>query len=225
MVQKIALTVLWVGFGVYAFFLAPPNRSDTLDLIFNLSSGQTQGINPLIVALFNIMGVLPMAYSCLAYLDGRGQKIPAWLFASASFFVGAFALLPYLILRQSSPSFSGQKNWFLKLLDSRFVGTLIAIGAIALLSYGITQGNWANFVQQWQTSRFIHVMSLDFCVLCLLFPILIKDDMTRRGIKDSSLFWVVTLLPLIGPMTYLALRPPTIESVPESAPEFAHAGE
>lgn len=211
MVQKIALTLLWIGFVGYAFLLAPPNDPDTLDLILNLSTGKIQGINPLIVALFNIMGVLPMAYSCLTFLDGRGQKIPAWLFTTASFGVGAFALLPYLIFRQPKPTFTGQKNWFLKILDSRITGIFVALGAIALLIYGVTQGDWNNFVQQWQTSRFIHVTSLDFCLLCLLFPVLIKDDMARRGLQNSPLFWAVALIPLFGPLAYLVLRPPTIE--------------
>ncbi|NJR50186.1 MAG: DUF2834 domain-containing protein [Leptolyngbyaceae cyanobacterium CSU_1_3] len=210
MLRKVALVLLWVGFVSYAFLLAPPDRPDTLDLIKNLATGQIQGINPLIVGLFNIMGVWPLIYSCVLFLDGRGQKIPAWFFASASFGVGAFALLPYLFLRQPNPTFVGQKSWLLRILDSRWTGALIGLGAIALLTYGLTQGNWGDFIQQWQTSRFIHVMSLDFCLLCLLFPTLLKDDMTRRGLSDGKIFWAVSLLPLIGPIVYLSLRPPTI---------------
>lgn len=211
MLKKAALFLLWIGFVSYAFLLAPPDRPDTLDLIKNLSTGQVQGINPLIVALFNIMGVLPLIYSCILFIDGRGQKIPAWLFASASFGVGAFALLPYLFLRQPNPTFPGQKNWFLKLLDSRWTGALIGVGAIGLLAYGIIQGDWGDFVQQWKTSRFIHVMSLDFCLLCLLFPTLLRDDMARRGLSDSRIFWAISLVPLLGAIAYLAFRPATIE--------------
>jgi len=75
-----------------------------------------------------------------------------------------------------------------------------------LLTYGITQGNWADFVQQWQTSRFIHVMSLDFCLLCLLIPALLGDDMERRGLKDNGLFWAIALTPLLGTLAYLSTR-------------------
>jgi hypothetical protein len=212
MLRKVALALLWVGFVSYAFLLAPPDRPDeTFELIKNLSTGQIQGINPLIVALFNIMGVFPLIYSCVMFMDGKGQKIPAWLFATASFGVGAFSILPYLIFRQPNPTFPGQKNWFLKVLDSRWTGGLIGLGAIALLTYGVTQGNWNEFVQQWQTSRFIHVMSLDFCLLCALFPTLLGDDMARRGLQDSRIFWAVSLVPLLGAIAYLALRPPVIE--------------
>ena len=208
MVRSIAFWLLWASFSAYAFLLAPPDQPDTFALIQNLSTGQWDGINPLVIALFNIMGVLPMLYACLLFSDGRGQKVPAWPFAVASFGVGAFALLPYLALRKPNPTFPGEKNALLKLLDSRWTGLVLSIGAIALLIYGLTAGDWSDFVQQWQTSRFIHVMSLDFCLLCLLFPALIGDDMARRGLKDKRILWAVALVPLLGTLAYLTLRSP-----------------
>jgi len=208
MQQKIALWALWLGFITYAFVFAPPDSPETWKTIQNLSTGQLAGINPLVIALFNIMGVLPLLYSCLLYIDGRVQKVPAWLFSAASFAVGAFALIPYLALREPNGTFVGQKNWWLKIMDSRWTGGLVAIATLALLFYGLTNGDWNDFVQQWQTSRFIHVMSLDFCLLCLLFPVLLKDDMTRRGLKDQRIFWAVALVPLLGAIAYVTLRPP-----------------
>lgn len=209
--RQTALWLLWAGFVLYAFLLAPPDQPNQLELIKNLSTGNWEGINPAVVALFNIMGVLPLLYAAVLFLDGRGQKTPAWIFASAAFGVGAFAILPYLALRRSNPTFEGSKSWLLKLLDSRIFGGFVALGAIGLLVYGVTAGDWSNFAQQWQTSRFIHVMSLDFCLLCLLFPILLPDDMARRGLSDRRIFWAVALLPLLGPLAYITLRPPIRE--------------
>ncbi|HEY9804783.1 MAG TPA: DUF2834 domain-containing protein [Leptolyngbyaceae cyanobacterium] len=206
MVRKIAFGVLWLGFLFYAFVLAPPNQPDTFELIKNLSTGQWQGINPLVITLFNLMGIWPMIYSALLFIDGRGQKIPAWLFASASFGVGAFALLPYLTLRKTNPAFPGTKNTLIKLLDSRITGIILTIGTVILVSYGLLQGDWSNFIQQWQSDRFIHVMSLDFCLLCLIFPALLKDDMSRRD-WQTQLYWIFALIPLFGPLIYLCLRP------------------
>ena len=215
MARKIGFWLLWVGLVSYAFLLAPPNQPDTFELIKNLSTGQWTGINPLIIALFNIMGVWPMIYGCLLFIDGRGQKIPAWPFATFSFGVGAFALLPYLALREPNTQFSGQKNLFLKILDSRWLGLILTIGSVILVSYGLLGADWADYVQQFQTSRFIHVMSLDFCLLCLIFPALLGDDMARRGINNPALFWTVALIPLFGPLAYLCLRPPLPESTAE----------
>lgn len=216
MIRKVALWTLWIGLAAYAFTLAPPDRPDTLELIKNLSTGNIAGINPLIVALFNIMGLLPLLYACVLYVDGRGQKLPAWLFSAGSFAVGAFALLPYLALRQPNPDFVGEKSGLLKITDSRWFGGGVAIGSIALLVYGLTQGDWSDFVDQWQTSRFIHVMSLDFCLLCLLFPVLLKDDMARRGWQNPRVFWAVALLPLFGALAYVTLRPPLDSAVAPS---------
>jgi hypothetical protein len=212
MFRKIGFWLIWIAFSTYAFVFAPPDSPETLTLITNLSTGKIAEINPLIVALFNIMGLWPIIYSCVLFADGRGQKIPAWLFAILSFGVGAFALLPYLALRQPNPEFVGNKNTFLKVLDSRFTGIILTLGAAGLVAFGLTTGDWSDFISQWQTSRFIHVMSLDFCMLSLLFPALLGDDMARRGMHNSTVFWAVTLVPLFGPLVYLCTR----QSLPEN---------
>ncbi|MEG3927061.1 DUF2834 domain-containing protein [Microcoleus sp. D3_18a_C4] len=212
MFRKIGFGLLWIAFITYAFVFAPPDSPEkTITLITNISTGKIADINPLIVALFNLMGVWPLIYSCVLFADGRGQKIPAWLFGVLSFGIGAFALLPYLALRQPNPEFSGHKNIFLKILDSRFTGFFLTLAAVGLVAFGLTKGDWSDFIGQWQTSRFIHVMSLDFCMLCLLFPALLGDDMARRGMQSSIAFWAVTLVPLFGPLAYLCTRKPLPE--------------
>ena len=207
MAKRISFWLLWIGLIAYAFLFAPPDRPDTLSLIQNLSTGNWDGINPLVIALFNIMGILPMVYACFLLIDGRGQTVRAFPFVIGSFAVGAFALLPYLALRQPNSSFQGEVAGLIRLVDARWTGRAIALATLGLLTYGITQGNWADFVQQWQTSRFIHVMSLDFCLLCLLIPALLGDDMERRGLKDNGLFWAIALTPLLGTLAYLSTRP------------------
>jgi hypothetical protein len=222
MVRKIAFGLLWLGFTTYAFFLAPPEQPGTFELIKNLSTGQWQGINPLVIALFNLMGIWPIIYSAVVFIDGREQKISAWPFATASFGVGAFALLPYLALREPNNKFVGKKNTLLKLLDSRVTGVVLTVATVLLVVYGLTGGDWDNFVQQWQTNRFINVMSLDFCLLCLLFPALLGDDMARRVWKNPQMFWLIALIPLFGPLIYLCVRPPLpevgVEAIPSQQP-------
>ncbi|MGF1486305.1 MAG: DUF2834 domain-containing protein [Prochloraceae cyanobacterium] len=215
MYRKIGFGLLWASFVIYAFVFAPPQQPDTIELIKNMSTGEWEGINPLIIALFNIMGILPMMYGCFLFSDGRGQKILAWPFASGSFFFGAFALLPYLALREPNPNFIGEKNWFIKVWDSRIAAIFITIGAIYLLAFGFLNGDWTDFFQQWQTSRFIHVMSLDFCLLCLLFPALLGDDFAKRGIEENSWLRRISFIPFFGILAYLCLRP----SLPESGLE------
>lgn len=210
MLRKIGFGLLWLGFLSYAFIFAPPDQPDTWELIQRLSLGKWQDINPLVIALFNLMGIWPVIYSAVLLSDGTGQKIRAWPFAVASFAVGAFAVLPYLALRSPNPEFSGRKTLLLKLLDSPVTGVILTIVVVILLAYGYT-GDVANFIQHFQSSRFIHVMSLDFCLLCLLFPTLLGDDMARRGVKNQGFFWLIALIPLLGPLIYLSVRPPLPE--------------
>ena len=208
MYKSVAFWLLWIGFITYAFALAPPNQSDTFTLIQHLSLGQWGDINPLIIALFNLMGIWPLIYSALMYSDGHGQPVPAWLFAIASFALGGFAILPYLALRQPNSSFLGCPGRFIHLVESHWLGGAIALGSLTLLGYGFIAGDWGNFVEQWQQSRFIHVMSLDFCLLSSLVGVLLGDDMARHGLSDRRIFWAIVLTPLIGIVTYLCLRPP-----------------
>lgn len=208
MLPKVTLALVWIGFIVYAFSFAPPQQPETFALISDLATGNWEGINPLVIALFNIMGILPAVYASILLIDGRGQKIMAAPFVLLSFGVGIFALLPYFVLRQPNPVWKGEKNWLLKIVDSRILAIILALSAISLLVLGFTQGNWTDFVRQWQTSRFIHVMSLDYCLLCLFFPVVIKDDLARRGIYNRGIFWTISSLPLLGTLVYLCLRPP-----------------
>ena len=221
--RVIALGVAWISFSIYAFVFAPPNQPDTFDLIMAMSSGDWDGINPLILALFNVMGILPLMYGAMLFTDGRGQKLPAWAFSTGSFFLGAFALMPYLVFRRDNPTFEGKKNWWLKWQDSKILGALTLVGLVTLFFYGFSQGDWADYVARFQGDRFIHVMSLDFCALSLLFPTLLKDDLARRGLADKNwIFWAIALTPPFGTAIYLTLRPPTIE---QTAPETAQQNE
>jgi hypothetical protein len=213
MFDKRLFWLLWLGFVGYAFLLAPPDRSDTLQLIIDLSTGKWAGINPLIIALFNLMGILPMVYAALILIDGKTQRIPAGLFCAASFGVGAFAILPYLALREPNSRPIGDRSGIIKIVDSRWLGILLSIGTVVLLAYGIGRGDWVDFVQQWRTSRFIHVMSLDFCLLCLLLPVLINDDLQRRSFTNPAAIRLLSLIPLFGGLIYLCIRP----SLPETA--------
>lgn len=214
MFDKRLFWLLWLGFVGYAFVLAPPDRPDTLQLIIDLSTGKWAGINPLIIALFNLMGILPMVYAALMLIDGKTQRISAGLFSAVSFGVGAFAILPYLALREPNSRPIGDRNGMIKLVDSRWLGILLSIGTIILLVYGISNGDWADFRQQWRTSRFIHVMSLDFCLLALLLPVLINDDIQRRNFTNPAAIRVLSLIPLFGGLIYLCIRPSLTDTPP-----------
>jgi hypothetical protein len=210
MVRKVILWLLWMGFIIYVLFLAPPiHWQATLILLTNLLTFQLTKINSIVTSLFSLIGVGIFIYSCVLFFDGRMQKIPFYPFAIASLGTGIIGLIPYLALRESNREFTGAKDSFLKLLDSRLTGVFLMLFTISLFAYAILAGDWQNFIEQFQSDRFINGMSLAFCLFCLLLPTVLGDDLARRGyLSDSLLFWLIALIPLFGPLAYLCLRPP-----------------
>jgi len=214
MVRKVVLCLIWVGFVAYTLWLAPLDQPDTWPLVKKLLTFQYGEVNAILVAIFWLMGVWPMIYACLMFADGRMQKIPAWPYFIGSNGTGIICLTPYLILRESNEEFKGIKDKWLRILDRRSTGIALLLSTIALFAYAIIAGDWGDYVQGFQTRHFVHLISLDFCFMCLLFPLtsLFDDDMARRGIKDARIYWAVALVPLFGPLVYLCLRSPLSET-------------
>jgi len=213
MARRLVLWLVWFGFIVYLLLFAPPLPSDTFQPVQALLTGQIPRINPVILSLFSMVGIWLLIYSCLIFVDGRMQRLPAWAFVLASVATGTVALIPYLALREPNQSFSGSKDSWLELLESRLTGIILTVSTIILLAFALLFGDWSAFGQEFQTNRFIHGMSLAFILFCLLFPYptLLSDDMARRGLtSESQLFWLVALVPLFGPLVYLCLRPPIL---------------
>jgi hypothetical protein len=165
-----------------------------------------------VITLFSLMGVWSLVYACLMFIDEQMQDIPALPSFLASNGSRVIGMIPYLILREPSQEFLGHKNYLLKILDSQITGIVLALTTLGLVVYAIIAGDWGDFVHQFQASHFIHLMSWDFCLMYLVFPSLLGDDMARRGLRNSSIFWTVALMPLLGPLAYLCFRPPLPET-------------
>lgn len=211
--RKGILWLVWLGFIGYVLLFAPPFQPDTFQPIQTLLAGQLPSINPVVVSLFSLVGIWLLIYSCLIFSDGKMQKLPAWIFMLASAGTGVLALIPYLALREPNQQFSGAKDAWLEYLESPLSGIILTVSTVVLLLYALFFGNWSAFGHEFLTNRFIHAMSLAFCLFCLLFPFptLLGDDMARRGLSSNSqLFQLVAWVPLFGPLAYLCLRPPLL---------------
>ncbi|MEO0853629.1 MAG: DUF2834 domain-containing protein [Cyanobacteria bacterium J06648_11] len=216
--RRVLYSGLWIALVVYATAFAPPDRpEETRALLETLISGNVADLNPLLVAEFNLMGVLPLAFWCVLLADGRGQKLPAWPFAALMMGVGGFALLPYMAWRQPVYPVPGKPTIGLKLWDSRWIALLISLGALVLLGYGLAAGDFGAFWVQWRSQRFVHVMTLDFILLCALLPVLIYDDLPRRHLEPGWPFWATCAIPLLGPLAYLCWRPRLTFADPQGA--------
>lgn len=210
MLRKLLLWGIWIGFTAYTLQLAPLDRAYTWYVGQKLLTCQWQDLNAFLPAIFWFMGIWSMIYGCLMFADGRMQSFRAWPYFFGSNFTGVMTLLPYLIFRRSHQEFEGEKDQWLRMFDQRSMGFLLFGLTIVLLAYAWIAGDWQDFVQQFHNRAFVHLISLDFCCMQLIFPIttLFEDDMARRGWHDARIYWLVVLLPLFGPLLYLCVRPP-----------------
>ena len=214
--RRVGLWCIWFSFVAYTIRLAPLDRAYTWYLGRKLITLQWSDINAYIPAIFSLMGVMPVVYACLMFVDGRMQPFRAWTYFAGSNFTGVICLLPYLLFRRRNQAFYGTKNIVLQLLDRHSTGIALLVSAIALITYAIVVSDWEDYVQQFYTQPFVHLISLDFCLICLIFPItdLFDDDMARRNVTNARFFWSLALIPLFGSLIYLCLRPPLGETQP-----------
>ncbi len=215
-VRKITFALVWLSLVIYSVIFtvsqvkssSPEAFQQDLDLIINMSIIEWDGINPIVIAIFFIMGIFPLVYGAFILFDSDKQQVSPYPFFVTSFGLGAFALLPYFALRQPDTIWQKEKGLLLKILDSRVTAVVSSVSILAFIIWGAINGDWSDFVTQWHNSQFIHVMSIDFCLLCFLLPAaILKDDMKRRGIEDSKLFLIAALIPLFGSLVYWCVRP------------------
>ncbi|MBE9240518.1 hypothetical protein [Synechocystis salina] len=209
--NRLALAGLWLALVIFAFGFAPPSDPQTLALIKALSLGQWQDINPVIIALFNLMGIWPMAYAAMLIGDRQGRKFPAWPFVAGSFFLGAFALLPYLVIwppptQTDSQTSNSASSKVAKFWRSPWLGRILFLLAIACALGAVLLGDWGDYWQQLQTNQFIAVMSSDFLCLTLAFPLLLAQNLHHGQGMRSSLLTPMAMVPLFGALAYLSIR-------------------
>lgn len=101
------------------------------------------------------MGVWPLVYACLMFINEWMQPIPAWPSVLASNGSGVIGMMPYLLLRESRPYFSGKKDLLIKLLAARLTGIALLVSPLGLIIYVLSSGNFDKFIKQWQIRRFL----------------------------------------------------------------------
>nr|AFK43448.1 unknown [Lotus japonicus] len=216
---SILLFFLWAALMYYVFFLSP-DQTPTRDLYFlkkllNLKGDDGFRMNEVLVSMWYIMGLRPLAYSMLLLPTGRSSesKIPVWPFLILSCFGGVYALLPYFVLWKppAPPVEETQlKTWPLNFLESKVTAVISLAAGIGLITYAGLSGDdvWKEFYQYFRESKFIHIMTIDFTLLSTLAPFWVYNDMTtRKWFDKGSRLLPVSLIPFLGPGLYLLLRP------------------
>ncbi|XP_042442864.1 uncharacterized protein LOC122027917 [Zingiber officinale] len=219
-ITSVLLFGLWAGLMYYVFQLAP-NQTPYRDMyflqkLFFLKGDDGFVMNRVLVAVWWMMGLWPLVYSMLLLPTGRSSrsKVPVWPFLVASFFVGAYALIPYFVLWKPPPPAVEEEeltNWPLNFLDSKVTAMITIIAGLGLIVYaGLADGAvWMEFYQYCRESKLIHVTVIDFLLCTAFAPFWVYNDMTARGwMNKGSWLLPIALIPLVGPALYVLLRPP-----------------
>ena len=159
---RLAAAALWCSLMGIALFTAPPGSPQTGELIERLVTAKLEGQNLSLFALFNLMGVWPLAMAVALRTDPRWWK---WPFLVLSFFLGAFALLPYLVLRPWLEPRREPSSFIGRLFSSRWVVRALGLATVCFGALFFL-GGLGEFGRLFRTQQFPYVMSFDFLAFC-----------------------------------------------------------
>ncbi|MBD3207086.1 hypothetical protein GF319_12190 [Candidatus Bathyarchaeota archaeon] len=143
-----------------------------------------------------------MVFAVLVLEESKSQDFLTWPFILLSFFTGGFVYLIYFSLRQSVdeklPSTNLQRR-----IEKRRNMYLLIIVTITLLLYGFIFGDFRGYLQSFNQNNLVHIMTIDFLLLSLLFPLLMIDDMMREKIYKLRKFILFSIFSVLGATFYL----------------------
>ncbi|MBN9655022.1 hypothetical protein J0K78_12150 [Halobacillus sp. GSS1] len=186
----------WMGFILYAFFLAPDGNHGYLGQLLTMDEP-----DPLLLMVFSFLGIYPLVFVALLIGEDR-SRLPLWPFLLGMFMLGAFALMPYFFLSNARNVKKGRiPDWLVKVFHTRFFIFVLIFVTAALLWYGTVYGDFISYRQAFQTSNFVHVMTIDFIVLTGLSIFVIYWKEHRRG-RANQRHWT-GVIPIFGALFYL----------------------
>jgi hypothetical protein len=208
--KKIFLVTVWVLGWIHVFWFSPDDGSSMQDFIVAVMQVNTAVVDPLVFMVFNLLGIWPIVMVAMLVQDNQG-RLKAWPFAFSSMVLGNSALYLYLFFRRKQQGYVSPKTMLVRFAESKITAVVLLMSTLALMLYGLAQGSFAAYAKAWQANYMVNVMTIDFFLFAIAFAAVLGDDMRRRNMKVDSLFWLYVLVPVLGAVTYLAVRPPLAE--------------
>jgi hypothetical protein len=183
---------------VYAVFLAPGSSNASDPIMMNLLSGRFQEVDPLVTAVFSMLGIYPVIFLMLLFPKDK-HRLPAWPFALLSFGLGAFSILPYMAVRGKKTRSKTRVPLPVEkfLLHPIFISVLLLV---TLIVYGTAfYGSLQAYTEAFTASHLVSVMTIDFFIVIWLCYDLLKKDWGCR-------YALLAFLPALGPLLLLLFR-------------------
>ncbi|WP_394218287.1 hypothetical protein [Halobacillus trueperi] len=195
-VRQVLFLTGWIAFILYAFFLAPGGDLGYLDQLLTMDEP-----DPFLMMVFSFLGIYPLVFVALLTGEDR-SRLPLWPFLLGMFMLGAFALMPYFFLSKAREVKGGRMpDWLVRVFHTRFVSFVLMAGTAVLLWYGVVYGDGPAYWRAFQTSNFVHVMTIDFIVLTVLSIFVIYWKERRIG-RANQRHWIGAI-PIFGALFYL----------------------
>ena len=175
-------------------------RPDWWPWVVDLMMGRFEDTNPIIVAHFYCMGLWPILLLIQLRQQWFSKPIPALPFALGAFGLGAFALLPWMVLRAASQVESKPPS---ANRIERGLALVIGLLGLVFLGVGFALGDLSSWVQTVTQDNFVWTMSADFVVLWGMSIGFAREQ--ESGESPSR--WTRTLIPLIGTAWWCLTRP------------------
>ncbi|SDO58891.1 hypothetical protein [Alkalicoccus daliensis] len=196
--MKKRFAVVFVLLVSYAVFLAPGGENGGGPTFPQLITGQFEGVDPLVTAVFSMLGIYPVIFALLLIPKDR-YRLPAWPFVLLSFGLGAFSILPYMAFRGSRNKETARGPRLLHHgITHPLLLILLLIISIAVYLVGIA-GSFSAYGEAFMNSGLVSVMTIDFLVVIWLTYYILRYDWQLRHT------WL-TFIPAIGPLILILWR-------------------
>lgn len=197
--------IIWILLLVYAFFLAPGQGNGNDPVFTEVFAGNWPAIDPLVLTVFNSLGIFPLVFLTLL-LRNDTKRWPAWPFSIVSFALGAFALLPYFAFGKRPPERKLRTpNWLLNILKSRTWLLFLIVVTIANLVTLMNGVSIEGYMETFQQSHLVSVMTVDWFILWGLSVYAVYDYYPNARMK------ALAFLPIVGPPLVLLINPKSRE--------------
>ena len=188
--MRVELGLLWLLLMFEAFALSPPVREDVWPWIADLLAMRWANTDLSVVALFNLMGLWPLVIG--AQLADRlfTRPVPLILGVVGSMFLGAFWLLPLLMVASDEREALTPLGRFL-----RHPWLMVGVAAVgsSMFLVAFTLGRPPAFLDAWMTDGFVHIMTADFVILWITSILLARQNTILNGPP-----WWAALVPIVG---------------------------
>ena len=204
---KAILALAWLAGWVHVVGFTPTEGDSVLEVLTAILQRDTDRVDPLVFTVFNLRGIWPLAMAAVLVQDDQGW-LKAWPFAFSSLVLGNTALYVYLFFRRPQTGASAPRTWLVRLAESKVVAGVLLGSTVAALAHGLAHGSLAAYRQAYETQSFVSFMTIDMCLFSIAFAAVLPDDLRRRGVPTVGVRWLYALVPVLGAVSYLSLRPP-----------------